>query len=355
MQKKCLVLLLLALFFILPAFSTGTREVDNPIVITDSTGNTVRLKSLPQRITFVGRASIMVADALYMFPEVLDRLVGVGFTNQGRGEFIADIDPGYAEKICLQHTVGPEQIAATRPDMVIMKSFLKESLGDSVTLLGIPVVYLRLETPELYLKDFEVIGQILGNTERADFIKDYYTSSLEMVSNRTSGIENRPKVLFLYHSARDGIVAFNVPPLNWIQSMMVELAGGEPVWTGGVIGNGWTKVNFEQIAVWDPDQIFLVAYKQEEKKIIERLKNDPQWKELAAVQADKLFAFPVDYYSWDQPDSRWILGLSWLAKQIHPELFSDLDIEELTKDFFLTLYPMDESQYRELILPKLGW
>ncbi len=59
-----------------------------------------------------------------------------------------------------------------------------------------------------------------------------------------------------------------------------------------------------------------------------------EWKELSAVKNGQLKAFPVDFYSWDQPDSRWILGLKWLAKQVHPELFTDLDIKETTKSFY---------------------
>ncbi|MCK5671801.1 MAG: ABC transporter substrate-binding protein, partial [Spirochaetales bacterium] len=59
--------------------------------------------------------------------------------------------------------------------------------------------------------------------------------------------------------------------------------------------------------------------------------------------------------SWDQPDSRWILGLKWLAKQIHPELFSDLNIEEMTRAFFKDLYFLTDEQYETEILSRLGW
>ena len=41
---------------------------------------------------------------------------------------------------------------------------------------------------------------------------------------------------------------------------MVELAGGVPVWTAAVQGGGWAVVNLEQIAAWNPDQIYVINY-----------------------------------------------------------------------------------------------
>ena len=85
------------------------------------------------------------------------------------------------------------------------------------------------------------------------------------------------------------------------------------------------------------------------------MKNSTEWQELNAVKNNKLKAFPVDFYSWDQPDSRWILGLNWLAKQIHPEQFADLNIIEMTRSFFKDLYFLTDEQYETEILSRLGW
>ena len=136
---------------------------------------------------------------------------------------------------------------------------------------------------------------------------------------------------------------------------MVEMAGGNPVWTDTHPGGGWSKINLEQIAAWNPDQIYIVAYREDIKVVLKSMKDSPEWQELNAVKNDKLTAFPVDFYSWDQPDSRWILGLKWLAKQIHPELFTDLNIEEMTRKFFKDLYYLTDEQYETEILSRLGW
>ena len=96
---------------------------------------------------------------------------------------------------------------------------------------------------------------------------------------------------------------------------------------------GWTTVNFEQIAVWNPDKIFVVAYKMPVDDAVEAIQNDANWQALKALQMGEVYAFPGDYFSWDQPDTRWVLGLNWLASKIQPGLFPGMDMEAMTYRF----------------------
>ncbi|MEA1910791.1 MAG: ABC transporter substrate-binding protein [Spirochaetota bacterium] len=354
-MKKLIYVLIFTVLINTFLSAAGSREVETTLQIEDTTGNTAHLNGIPQRITFVGKASNMIADALYMFPEASTRIVGVGNTNQRNGDFVKVLDSNYNSKVYLEHTVGPEQIAVTRPELVIIKNYLKKSIGDPVSQLDIPVLYMNLETPEAYEEDFRILGRVFGNPERAVELIKYYRIEKEFVTNRTQSLTDRPDILFIYHTTRDGIAAFNTPPGTWIQSTMVEMAGGNPVWTDSHPGGGWSKINLEQIAAWNPDQIYVVAYKEDINVVLNSMKDSPEWQELDAVKNNKLQAFPVDFYSWDQPDSRWILGLKWLAKQIHPDLFPDVDIQKMTRAFFKDLYFLTDEQYETEILSKLGW
>jgi len=355
-MKKLLYVLLFAFLLTGLLSAAGKSETATPTIqIKDTTGNTAQLAGIPKRITFAGRSGNMVADVLYMFPEASERIVGTGTTNQRNGDFIEMLDPLYKSKTYLERNAGPEQIAATKPDLVIMKNILKKSLGTPIAQLDIPVLYLNLETPEYYEKDFEMLGKVFDNEKRASELISYYKNEQKYVTDRTNTLTEKPDILFIYHTTRDGIAAFNIPPEGWIQTRMVEMAGGNPVWTNGHPGGGWSKVNMEQIASWNPDQIYLVAYKENVDKVLSTMYNSTKWKGLKAVKNKQLKAFPVDYYSWDQPDSRWILGLNWLAQQIHPELFRDLDIKEKAESFFKDLYYLSDKQYKEEILSRLGW
>ena len=123
------------------------------ITIQDALDRTVTLDKAPERIVLAGKAVIMVTDAVYALPGASSQIVGISNTNQGRGDFISILDPNYASKVTLANDVGPEQVAALQPDLVILKSYLAESLGSPLETLGIPVVYLNLETPEQYSTD----------------------------------------------------------------------------------------------------------------------------------------------------------------------------------------------------------
>jgi iron complex transport system substrate-binding protein len=131
------------------------------------------------------------------------------------------------------------------------------------------------------------------------------------------------------------------------------MAGGDPIWKGIEAGDGWTVVNLEQIAAWDPDQIFIIDYAGNADDVKEELLNNEIWANLTAVENSQLFAFGFDIYSWDQPDTRWILGLQWLATKIHPDLTGEIDILDEVNSFYTVLYGMDQESITTEIVPKL--
>jgi len=330
---------------------TATQSVTEGFTIIDALGREVNFTKAPSRIVVTGRALFMVLDAVYSFPQASERIVAIGNAAQGSSNFISLIDPNYDAKILLQSDAGAEQIAAVQPDLVILKSSVAESLGKPIEELNIPVVYIDFETPDQYERDMTILGKIFQSEERASEVLDYYAKTVGGIQTSLQDVTEKPSVLMLYYTDKDGAIAFNVPPLSWMQTQIVQIAGGSPVWADANPAKGWTKVTLEQIAAWDADKIYIIAYTANPVEVVEQLKNDPQWKSLRAVKENNLFAFPGDLYSWDQPDTRWVLGVSWLAANLHPEKFPDFDIMELITDFYQTLYNLDAKFVEEKIQP----
>ena len=337
------------------AIVAPTEVVTEPasgITITDALGRQVQLPSAPQRIVITGKALFMLADAAYAFPEAKDRIIGLGDTGQGSGNFIKLIDPNYAQKsVLVGDATGAEQVAALKPDLVILKSYLADSVGKPIEELKIPVIYVDFETPEQYVRDLNIFGQVFQNPEQAKVLQDYYQSKIQEISSTTEKATSKPRVLLLYYSDKEGKVAFNVPPLEWIQTSMVKTAGGEVTWAEANPVKGWTTVTLEQVAAWDADQIYVIAYTKNPSDIVKELKSDPAWQALRAVKDNHLYAFAGDLYSWDEADVRWILGLTWLAGRIHPELFPNLDIVAEAQTFYNTLYGLDQTFFEQNIKP----
>ncbi len=326
------------------------------ITITDALGRTIEFDQLPERIVVAGRANFFIMDALYMFEGVSERLAARPIATQGALDpFLVIVDPAYEPLPTIEREASAEQIVAFQPDVAILKSFLADSLGAAIEALEIPVVYLDLETPEQYARDIQILGQIMGQGARADEILGYYQSRQDRVAQATADLpaEERPRVLLIQYSSRGGEIAFKVPPVAWIQTLMVEQAGGEPVWAEATETGGWAVVNFEQIAAWNPDQVFVVDYFSNVDETLAGLVADPQWQALQAAQQGQIYGFPKDFYSWDQPDTRWILGQMWLATRVQPDLFADVDVADEMTSFYMKLYGVAESAVETEILPRV--
>ena len=336
-----------------PAATTEPTQVG--FTVTDALGREVYFETAPQRIVLTGRAWFQLVDAIYAFPASDERLIAIGDRFQGSMDIFPLLDSNFAAKTLLDRDASAEQIAALQPDLVMMKSYLAESQGKPLEVLGIPVIYLDLETPEQYQRDLQTIGQIFQDDTRTSEVLAYFQGMAGQVTSKTAGLSDadKPSVLLIYYDDRDGEMAVQVPPLSWLQTSLVEMAGGRPVWRDIELGNGWTKVNFEQIAVWNPDKIFVVAYNKPVAEAVGILQDDPQWQALDAVKNGEMYAFPGAHFSWDQPDTHWVLGLNWLATRIQPALFADLNMEEETRQFYATLYGLDEATYLQNIQPRI--
>ena len=324
------------------------------IVITDALGREVSFLKTPQRIALVGKGVFMVADAVYMFPTVRSRVIGIAAMNQKSSKFLSIIDPELDQKQEIEMSAGPEQIAALQPDCVILKTTNKE-LGESLAKLGIPVVFLELETYEQYDRDLETLGKLFQEEDRAIKLRAYYRTNVADISKYfiDKPADELPTVLLINYSAQDGTVSFNVAPTSWIQTALVETAGGVPVWKDASLGKGWTKVGLEQIAAWDPDYIFVTSYTAPVLEAVATLKADPQWQELRAVKNARLRPMLGDIYPYDQPDTRWALGLLWFARTLHPDVIWSLDFYEAARNFYFNMYAMDTKTYEQNIKPLL--
>ena len=350
---------LLASLLLAACGSTPTPEApapgDSGLTVVDALGRKIEFPAPPQRIVVAGKSSLTIINTLYLFPEARDRVAGLVVGRQKPGAFLGFVDPAFDQKPVLEVEAGPEQIAPLDPDVVVVRSFMEEKLGKPLEQVDIPVVYVDLETPEQYFRDLDTLGQLFGNQARAKEIRAFYQARLDRLDEGLGDLsgDQKPRVLIVQYSDQGGEVALNVPSASWLQTTESELAGGLPVWKEAAQSGGWTVVNFEQIAAWDPDQIFVISYQADPSQVVAGLQANPQWQALRAVQEGHLYAFPADVYSWDQPDPRWVLGTTWLAAKIHPDRLADLDLMDEVSQFFSQMYGLDEASIQEQILPLL--
>lgn len=308
-----------------------------------------------RRIVLGGKAVIMVADAVYLFPAARKNVLAVGGADQGLGAFLSSIDPDFAKKPKIDRNAGAEVYASLGPDLVVLKSSMKKALGASLDSLGIRQFYLDLETPEDYFREIDALGSLFGETARSREIVDFYRRALSEVTAKTEAVpaSARPRVLVV-QAGGTSENAWEVPPASWMQTRMVELAGGIPVWKDANPGAGWAKVNPEQVAAWNPDVVLVISYRSDSREAAAAFMRDSRLAAAKAVRAKAVYGFAQDFYSWDQPDTRWILGLQWAAATLHPAEFAQASPVDAAREFFSVLYGLDRAAFDALILPRIG-
>ncbi|PKO06437.1 MAG: hypothetical protein CVU41_06865 [Chloroflexi bacterium HGW-Chloroflexi-3] len=330
--------------------------VDTGMEFIDATGKQVSLPALPERIVVAGKATPYVLDTIYLFPDAAKKLAALevrGFDTQA---FLELVDPNVTVKNMLERDAGPEQIAPYQPDLVIVKNISLGKLGAALEEISIQVMGLNLETPAFFYEDIRALGKVFGNSERAEEIIAYYQGIEKQVNEMMTGLQDseRPAVLVLQYSEDGGEISFKVPPASYLQTTMVQNAGGNPIWLdvdGG--SDGWIQVSLEQIAVWNPEVIFVVNYAGDSVETAGQLLQSPTWEGLQAVENEQVFGFPADFASWDLIDPRWILGQQWLATILQPERAAEIDLRAEVKSFYQVLYQLSDTQIEDSVIPRL--
>ncbi|NBK25093.1 MAG: hypothetical protein EOM68_24085 [Spirochaetia bacterium] len=197
------------------------------------------------------------------------------------------------------------------------------------------------------------LGKLLKNKTRAQQILDLYESRLTSITNKVKTLDEDKKVrvLLLQGAKSDNANSFSIAPDSWMQSWIVDQVGANAVWKGAnTASSGWSTVSFEQIAAWDPQVIYVVSYKSPADPFIEEIYSSSLWSGLDAVQNNNVKAAPADMMSYMQPVSTWILGAQWMAKDLYPQLFPSVDMEQQVISFYRDMYSItDEAKLDYLV------
>lgn len=247
-----------------------------------------------------------------------------------------------------------EEILELSPD-VIFASYTEDLADDLQNKTGIPVVVITYDggmfDDKLY-KSMELIGQILGKEERCTEVVNCLKEWQADLNNRTKDIadEDKPSVFTGACSFKGGHgiegTYTQFPPFTAINALNVADVLSDSV--GGVI------VDLEQIAVWNPDYIFL------DPNNMELVNNDYSsnkdfYDSLKAVQTDNVYT-QVAYNWYTTNIETAVVDAYYAGKIIFPDAFSDIDIEEKAVEVYTSLLGGDaEDYYDDLVNGGLGW
>jgi len=338
MIKKS-VLFIIILFLL---WGCNGIEDSNPgTVIVDALGREIIIPKNSKKIVIAGKQTPMLANFAYLFSQSDEKIVAIENRSQSSNNFLSLIDQQFVSKQTIEKGASAEQISPVEPDFVIMKTTMKEQIGDQLELVGISPVYVSFETIEEIYRDIRIFGELLDDRETSETIVDFYSRSKNAIDQLVSSSKSSPKVLILQVDESEGTFMYSVPSGSWLQTTMVEELNGLPVWKDEASAGGWMEVNLEQVIAWKPEIVIVVNYQGRSAEIINKIKNDIVWSEFLEVSDILIKPFIYDYQSWDQPDPRWILGYANLAHYLHPDVVSASFLFDLILDFYADLYGLD--------------
>ena len=319
--------------------NTGDAET---ITITDDEGNEVTIPKNPQRIVIT---SIMPLPSVYaLYQGGVDNLVGIPAASKSAAEYsylakmypeILEIESGFSEG----GEINIEEILNLEPDVIFYRAG-EESEAQMYANAGIPAVAFSTtkfgtDTIATFNGWIELLDQIFGGGDKTQGIVDYGNEILTMLRERTATLteEEKPRsIIFHGYSANQLIAAGG----DVFAEFYLTEAGAANVATNL---SGFKNVTMEQIYEWDPEVIFInnfCPYLPED--FYNNAIDGYDWSNVSAVQNRRVYKFPLGTYRWFPPAGDAPLSLVWVAKQIHPELFADIDMDQMVKDYYQDFY-----------------
>jgi iron complex transport system substrate-binding protein len=304
---------------------------EKELTVIDNAERIVSLKKPIERIVMLSTDSAEVLRAA----GVTDKIIGVD-------DYLAKKTIYFPEFAKLP-TVGScfhpdwEAILSLKPDIVFAYSSALSHFGGIPETLDIPVV--GFSACKIYTRDVQLreIGYIIGDAEGAEELIEFYQSITDPIAQEVEEIpeEEKPRV---YIECYKNYHARTSPSGS---HPMCVMAGGINI-GADLPGVGTTaEIDPEWLVKENPDIIVKVVshskascgYGEDDLTEMEALRegimNRPELANVNAVKNDTVYLLAVDIC--DRSSNS--LGVAYLAKWFHPELFDDLDPEAIHREY----------------------
>ena len=295
--------------------------------VTDQAGREVAFEAPAQRIV----SCYYISTATLVALGLEDNLVGIEMKADTRGLYqLAAPEIVSLPAVGSGKGVNIEEIAALEPDVVILP---KKLMDDAAALeeLGINVIIVNPESQEQFEECVMLLAAVTGTAETAEALLARYAAITDSITAATAGLE-KPGVYMA-----SGSDFYTTYPGGIYQDDLIAIAGGENV-AHEMEGENKVTVDAEQLLLWNPDYIFIVA---DAEYTVEDVLSDPQLAELSAVKAGNVYAFPSEIEAWDYPTPSSVLGQAYMASVLHPDALSASDFMELATQFYSDIFGID--------------
>lgn len=316
----------------------------NTVPITDMVGRTVMIPENPQRISgldpFAGTGIIMFGWG--------DKMVATVGGVQ-RDLLLQAMCPSLADAAVVKQegSVNAEALLNLRVDLIITRGDVYANTAEREKLdkLGIPYVVIEYDTMEDQCRAMLLIGEVLGEPEKAAAYEKYYRDTIEEVAGITAEIPDELKPT-LYHSLN---IATRTDVAGSLGAEWTELVGAKNVSLRAQLLVGETNyvTTLEQIFVWDPDVIIC-----NETGVNQYILTNPMWQGLRAVREGRVYQIPIGISRMGHHSSiETPLAIWWLAELLYPDYYPESKFLDELKWFYVEFfdYELDEKTIENIL------
>ncbi len=320
--------------------SIEENEISYPYTVVDQAGRTVTITKKFERVAF---SSVRPLPAAYFaVTGTIDNIVGMNPSSRSAAlasmftvlcPEIGDIETGFVEG----NDTNIEELMKLEPDVVFC---LNKNTDEIAALEAVGITAIALETNgtdpiELFASWAELIGQVMGEQNRAEALINYSREVAAKIKETASTIpeEEKKKVIFIYNNDNDKLTVGggDLYSQYWATTVGAKNAASDC--------SNVAAVSMEQIMAWNPDYIFITTFTScMPEDIYNNTIEGQDWSNIKAVQDGNVYKDPLGIYRWFTPTADSSLMLQWVAQTIYPEYYSDYDITEVVKDFYKTYY-----------------
>lgn len=323
-----------------------TADQSGPKTITDHAGNQVEIPAQVNRVVVTD--ILPLPSIITVFLGSGEKIVGMNPASMSAaktgllGELFPDILNASTD-FMNGSDINMEELMKLEPDVVFYNAGSKE-MGEALTSAGFAAVAVSVnkwdyDSIETYDHWVELLSQIFPEKgDTADKVSQYSQKVYEDIQKRVSGLkkEEQKNILFLFNYSDTTMITSGK---KFFGQFWCDAVGGHNAAEGVAAENSNAVINMEQVYEWNPDVIFITNFTPvQPEDLFENAVGQDDWSPVKAVQDGHVYKLPLGTYRSYTPSTDTPMTLLWMAKQVYPDLFEDVDITKEVKDYYQAMY-----------------
>lgn len=310
---------------------SGTEDGD---AVEDATGRTVEIPSAVDDVVAVGPGMLNLVAML----DGTDMVVGV---EEPEHTWARDIPYNIANpELQDRPAIGPhkggdaELIAEADPDVVVATYFTAETARELQRKIDRPVVVVKADSRPLHrlegaYEDLRFLADVLGATDRAETVVEFFESRRADLRQRSEGVPDgqRPMAYYAGRSSEGGAGATSTQhPFAPFAFVGADNAADAV--------EGHATINEEKLLRWDPDVIFVAGSNRD--RVLEAFSSG-KYETLSAVEAGDVYGLlPTRFYGNLYGNT--LADAYYVGSVLYPDAFGDVDPVEQANEIHKTLF-----------------